>query len=329
MFNAAAAPATGRPAGRSIEFSGAEDDTVSTNALQAARRAEALKQVEKDLRAPMSLFSFEESSESLPPPAAYRAPRPPSKQALEQMERKKNWMLLTPEELLLGRPEDDPLQPSGPAKTQPAKPSRREDYYFGKSSNKPATEGAPWLESERNPWRARTDDPALREETDAPAGVKASEQALRNAVLTGDEERPLLSPSQRGNFSDIFHVGDGPSPADERAALHHKALMRDYSRAIGLPEDLSPRDSHSARSLETVGPARPGAEVFGFRPKSTDQPNPLSPAYGKLLPLPPGAPQTGFGSTSLLPTTTLNTDQAPSDPSPPKPTFMAPRRPFL
>jgi len=319
-----AAPANGRPAGRSIEFSGADNPVVSTNFHQAEKRADTLKQVEQDLRAPLDIFSFANPGNALDAPIQRYTPRPLSKQALQQMERNKNWILMTPEELLLGSSGEEALKPSGSGAEERAKQARLQEYYLRRSGLRPGAQGGPWRDSEGAAWGAQLAKEGSAEDAAMPANIRASEKALLKAVTSGlDDESSSLSHAHSG-FSDIFHMGGEKSPAEERSMLQHKANMQEYRRVIGAPLDQTASDFRSAHRIDAPAPG-----ATDFVTARANQPDRLSPAYGTLPPLAPGPAQKTFGSTSLLPTTPFITDQHPTDTAPPKPTFLAPKRPFL
>ena len=321
-----AAPGNGRPAGRSIEFSGDETPVVTTNATlrQADKRADTLKQVEQDLRAPLDVFSFANPGEGLTAPLPRYTARPLSKQALQQMERNKNWILMTPEEMILGTPSEETLKPSGSSAEERAKQGRLQDYYYRRSGLRPEASGGPWRDSEGASWGAQVAKDGGAEDSRMPANIRASEKALLKAVTSGlDDESTRLNNSHNG-FSDIFHMSGERSAADERSMLQHKANMQEYRRAIGAPLDQTVGDWRAARRVAMPAPG--SVDFAGTHVREVDK---LSPTYGTLPPLAPGAPQRAYGSTSLLPATPVVTDQRPADTTPPKPTFMAPKRPFL
>ena len=94
----------GRQRGRSIEFSEPKSDEVTTNLHQLTSKKDGLKQLEEDLYAPLQMFTPKSSLEGVAAPL----PRPPagsviqSKRAKELLERRKNWVFMTPEDLLAG-----------------------------------------------------------------------------------------------------------------------------------------------------------------------------------------------------------------------------------
>ena len=261
-----------------------------------------------------------------------------SKQTLEQIDRNKNWMLMTPEELLLGKSDNDPLKVSGAGKHDASKPSREEEYYLGKSETKPNSAANPWRESEQSPWRLGHEELGDHDDSATVARLKADEQELKK--LTGNQDlksvvpsdlddRALPADTRPAGFSDIFHMGGGTTAADVKATLQHEAMMQDFRRANDMPLDRPKMSFRSDQSTGLEGPMRPSADAFGLRAKQSDKPNPLSRAYGTLPPIAPGAPQKTFGSTSLVPPSTFDTTPQQTNSAPPRPTFLAPKRPFF
>src|SRR5258708_1605842 len=90
-----------RQRGRPIEFSDRKSNEVTTNLNQMGSRRDGLRQLEDDLGKPFQTLSPRSSLDGIftPPIRQPSAPNVPSKRAKELMERQKNWIFMTPEDL--------------------------------------------------------------------------------------------------------------------------------------------------------------------------------------------------------------------------------------
>src|SRR6266404_8041173 len=95
--------------GRSIEFSDRKSDEVTTNLNQMGSRKDGLRQLEDDLGKPFQTFNPNSSLDGMftPPVRQPSAPSIPSKRAKELMERQKNWVFMSPEDLAGTPTEED------------------------------------------------------------------------------------------------------------------------------------------------------------------------------------------------------------------------------
>ena len=322
--------AAGRPPGRSIEFSGADNPIITTNLTQPDRRADALKQVEQDLRAPLDIFSFAAPADTLEAPFRRPVPRPLSKQAVDQIKKNRNLIWMTPEEMLLESSSEDPLKPSGKGADERAKRARLDDYYLlHRAGARLGMESGPWRESDEVSWRSPVGND-MRDETAVPAGVKASEKELRKALSSSLDDESIGLSSSRDGFSDIFHTRRETSADDERTLLQHQAKMQEYRQVMAMPMDTGALGFRSAARTDAASAPVSGFTGAGdFLGAHKSQNDKLDPSFGKLRPLPAGVPQTSSGSTSLFPNNPVDIEPRPADRTPPRPTFLAPKRPFL
>src|SRR5512147_1595955 len=93
--------AADRQRGRPIEFSAPKSDEVTTNLHQLTSKKDGLKQLEEDLYKPLRSFTPKSSLEGVVAPPA-RPPSPPviqNKRVKELLERRKNWVFMTPKDL--------------------------------------------------------------------------------------------------------------------------------------------------------------------------------------------------------------------------------------
>ena len=92
----------GKQRGRPIEFSVPRSDEVTTNLHQLMSKPDGLKQLEEDLYKPLQLFAPQSSLDGVvalptrPPPT----PVIQNKRVKEMLERRKNWVFMSPEDLL-------------------------------------------------------------------------------------------------------------------------------------------------------------------------------------------------------------------------------------
>ena len=106
------AHAGGKDRGRPIEFSEPKSDEVTTNLHQLTSKKDGLKQLEEDLYTPLQMFAPKSSLEGVaaPPVRPTTGPTIQSKRAKEMQERRKNWIFMTPEEMLAGPTVDEILK---------------------------------------------------------------------------------------------------------------------------------------------------------------------------------------------------------------------------
>src|ERR1035437_414455 len=85
-----------------IQVADPNQDTVSSNLSQLTMKNSALKNLEEDLKKPFEFFDNNDplNGVSLPPMRQPAGPVVRSKRAKELLERRRDWYLLTPEEML-------------------------------------------------------------------------------------------------------------------------------------------------------------------------------------------------------------------------------------
>jgi hypothetical protein len=274
------AQAGSRQGGRPIEFTEPRSYEVTTNLQQLTSKRDGLKQLEEDLYKPLQRFTPKSSLEGVmaPPP---RAPAPSavqSKRAKELLERRKDWVFMTPEDLLstptveqiLKTPEYEPggrakkdlpaieryyqrMIPKRPTRTNPAQRKDDDLFNFAKKSTSP--EVAP-----------------PRNDTELPAGIKESAEALRNAFESGASDGPFGQGAASSSYSDPFRLASKAQSKEQ--ALEHKKLMDEYralvdpnwrppvtgkplSPALALAEPASSASKPAAGSPGVASPTLP------------------------------------------------------------------------
>jgi hypothetical protein len=333
------AQSEGRQRVRPIEFSPARSDEVTTNLHQLTSRKDGLKQLEEDLYAPLhSSFTPRSSLEGVMVPPA----RPPaqsavqSKRAKELLERRKNWMFMTPEDLLaaptidqiLTMPErgadglekkDLPpmekyyqsLIPKRHAKPNPAEDGQDDLFGGARKSSSP-------------------DKTAAGEEPDLPGGLKESAQTLKMLFESPDNPSPFSEAARASSLSDPF--GLGVKPASHEQVTEHKKFMEQYHMLVdptwhpptvqslvpGLP--TLPDASQPAEKPVALSPGLPSTSSFKALEAQADV---VAPVLGPR-PL-PDVNALAVGQTR--PSSTLSKVEVPRG-VPPAPDFTAPRRAF-
>src|SRR5260221_9952051 len=98
--------------GRSIEFSERKSDEVTTNLNQMGSRKDGLRQLEDDLGKPFQTFNPRSSLDGVfnIPMRQPNAPAIQSKRAKELIEKQKNWIFMSPEDLAGAPTEADILK---------------------------------------------------------------------------------------------------------------------------------------------------------------------------------------------------------------------------
>jgi hypothetical protein len=270
--------AAGRQRGRSIEFSVPRSDEVTTNLHQLTSKKDGLKQLEEDLYKPLQSFSPKSSLEGVVAPPV----RPPSSSVIESkrvkelLERRKNWVFMTPEDLLSGPTVDEILKtPQFETDGQEKKDLPTfERYYQRLTAKRPAA---------NNPSQARDDELfgatkksnpqdnlALPEDSDLPSELRESADALNRLFEPGSSDSPFARATKHSSLSDTFGLGAN-TPSKEQLQ-EHKKYMDEY-RSVVDPSWRPPAVATPGNPLAIVAGAVPPA---GMPPAGL--PNAPSPA---------------------------------------------------
>jgi hypothetical protein len=229
---------SGRHRGRPIEFSTSSSDEVTTNLHQLTSKKDGLKQLEEDLYSPLQSFTPRSSLEgvSVPPP---RAPAPSaiqSKRIKELLDRRKNWVFMTPEDLLSAPTAEQVLKkpeygPDGQEKKDP----RPLEAYYDRLTTKHSAKPKPRQPTDDDLFsivkKPNSPDPFAKE-MDLPKGVKESAQELKSFFEPG-EDKPLFSEEAKPSSpSDPFRIGVR-QPSQEQMQ-EHKKYMDQYQALLDL-----------------------------------------------------------------------------------------------
>lgn len=329
----------GKERGRPIEFSLPRSDEATTNVYQLTTKKDSLMRLEEDLYKPLESLSPKSSLDgvTVPPESAPSTPPIQSKRLKELLERRKNWVFMSPEDLMGAPTVEEVLKspqfgPDGREKQELAaferyyqrlgsKPVRAEDPLQSKSED---LFGTPAKSNARDE-RAPQDDPNL------PRAVREDAKDLTRIVETSSSDDSFARATVHGNLHDIFGLGNN-APSKEQVQ-EHKKLMDDYNSILDKswhpPAIATPQNLFSVMAADAAAPA--SVPAVGL-------PSSLSPAPQTALDVqmdvisprlgPAGLPDVNaqaLGQTR--PTSELPT-AVPTRVAPPTPNFAAPRRAF-
>lgn len=343
LFLGLAAPlglhAQSKPPGRAIELSEPASNELLTNFNRLAAKQNGRKQLEDDLLRPQRLFSPNDSLGGIiAPPFSLPAPGPAvrSTRVQELLERRKNWIFMSPEDLtsapsaeeLLKLPEYDR---DGQVKK---KLSPLERYYQNLDRGRnPATTKNKFQDDDVFGLRNRNasrDAAGSRDDANSFGDGKEKEGTVKG-VFDADSDRNGLVPS-RGGFSDVFGLANVKPLVDHDD--RQKARMREFNQLLGLPPSLpatGPAPGNPLGQLNDPAPQpalQPGAGLYGK--SSSSGPGGFGQPPGAFNPLAipgvnSGANPNAFGQFSFSPA--LPKVEQPRA-TPPQPAFTAPKRPF-
>jgi hypothetical protein len=336
------AKAQSKERGRPIEFSLPKSDEVTTNLQQLTSKKDSLKQLEEELYKPLESFSPKGSLEGVaaPLPRAPSAPAVPSKRVKDMLEKRKNWVFMSPEDML-GTPtvEDVLKTPEGvPDKEEKNELPAIERYYKRLTTKKVGVDRS--LESKNeelfgmpSKQKAR-EERASGKESNVPIGVRESAQELTKLV-EGDSrdsgDSVFTQEKVHDNLSDIFGLGNHP-PTKEQVQ-EHKKFMNEHHSLVD-PSWHPPEVATPANLFSTI---MAGAALPAAKPAAS-LPNPLSPAPQTALDAqmdvisprlgPPGLPDVNAQALGQTRPAPILTTPEPVRVPPPAPNFTAPKRSF-
>ena len=318
--------AGGKERGRPIEFSDPKSDEVSTNLHQLTSKKDSLKQLEEDLSKSMRTFSGASSLDGVAPPPLEAPPGPvvPSKRLKELMERRKNAIFLTPEDLARTPTLQQMLRVPeyGPDGMEKQAKSPLEAYYERLDGKR--TGAAKSIRFEDDEMSARSDFPTREsgasgpsDDLTLPPALKEREEALKKLFESEGADNPLApAPLKRNTFSDIFGLGEA-TPSADKGDLKLKKMRDEFNSIWDSSRPAASADALNPLVGSTESPHRL-PNPFGVPDSSPEVISPVNPVFTPLAPL------------------DVNNQMQPSLPVTPKidvskpvaPTFTAPRRPF-
>jgi hypothetical protein len=328
---ACSAQSPGKQRVRPIEFSPARSDEVTTNLHQLTSRKDGLKQLEEDLYAPLQHFTPHSSLDGVmapPPPRSPAQSAVQSKRVKDLLERRNNWVFMTPEDLLAGPTVDEVLKkpeygPDGRDKQDRSAAERFYERIKPKRSTKPSkeTSNEDIFNFTKKSARRDTTSPELNEQ-DLPDGVRDSVKAL----FEGDEQPSPFSEKAKIP-TDMFGTPVKPQTLEQIA--EHKKYMDQYHMLVDSswrpptgPSLLSTLPDPAAATPKpmTASPGLPSSSPYKAQ---DDQLNVLAPLLGP--PVLPDVNARALGQTR--PASTVPTVE-PRRVIPPPANFSAPKRSF-
>jgi hypothetical protein len=319
-----------KPPGRPIIESSASSDR-GTNSMALDSSHADLRQFEDELKnSSFAPFSYSAASGYAPMPVLRSAPIP-SKRAQEMLERRKNWMLLSPDETVTGPSAEDVFGVTayGPDGERKKKTSPIEEFLFpGKSKDSDKEDQPGSSRSRKDRDRDPDSDPDASEDANLPESIRESQRSLRTAL--GVDPSDVSSASAQSSFSDFFGLAARQQTIEQESM--QKARQDEWGSLFGVQQaplrGLEPLKSVFNPPLSSSSPLpAPQLPDTVVAPPKTEA---SLPALSGLQPfkassLVPDAPFKAYA-----PVTPALDYSKPAAPRlmPPPPTFTAPRRAF-
>jgi hypothetical protein len=331
--------AAGRPRGRAInEFLVPRSDEVTTNLNQLTSKKDGLKQLEEDLYSPLQSFAPKSSLDGV----VARPPRPPAgpviqnKRVKELLDRRKDWVFMTPEDLLAAPTIDEILKTPqfGPDGQERKDLSAIERYYQRLAAKRPGVNQQIQSDND-NLFGPPTESKPGQEsgghnDLNLPSSLRESAEALNRLFAPGSNDSPFAREAKHGNLSDIFGLGDNTLP--QRQAQERKKLMDEYHSLVDPswhPAPVATQGNPLAILADAVSPAgrpaasSPGAGNLAARSALEVQ---LDVTYPRLGP--PELPDVNARALGQTRPTPPLPKVEPTRIPPAAPTFTAPKRSF-
>jgi hypothetical protein len=310
------------PEGKPVKYSDPADKEEAADASSARGQNELL---EKQLQsAPVNRKS---SLDGLPAPSVVPPVRSviPDSKTQDMMDRRKDWLFSTPEQLILGRDKNS---------TSETENTRSDD---GKKQKLTAME-----ESYLNLFRpaakpSRADrDSKEKDDSRMPAGLRDREDQLKQLILSESQDKvSSLSGARSGGF-DFMGVRNAPIPEQSVA---QKGRAEEYRQLLGLQ---SPQASMKELFFPTAKTSEAAPLSAGLSHAGMNLPDTMKASEPSSIFAPqaqvgmiPSAPQLADVNAralnpAILGAGSMRVDTKPVQPNlaPPVPTFSAPRRVF-
>ena len=322
--------------GRSIEFTEPKSDEVSTNLHQLTSKKDSLRQLEEDLYAPLQMFSSKNSLEGVaaPPVRPAAAAVAKTKRMKELQERRRNWIFMTPDDLLAGPTVEEILKsPKYDAKGQEKTELPPMLEYYRRLATQRGSVANPSLPKNDDlfgPPKATNlrDQLASRDDSNLPSGIKESALALKQLSEPDTGADRFGQSTPRNGFTDTFGL-DAPAPSKEQV-LSHKKYMDEY-RTMLDPGWQPPATANPVNPLfgfaDAARPAaKPAASLGGLPTVATHKASDAQMDITHPLLGPAGLPDVNAQALGLpRQAQALPTYESPKVVAP---TFTAPKRAF-
>jgi hypothetical protein len=327
------AHAAGRQRGRPIEFSAPRSDEVTTNLHQLTNKKDGLRQLEEDLYKPLQSFAPKSSLEGVVAPSV--RPSAPSviqnKRVKELLERRKNWVFMTPEDLLGGPTVDEILKaPQFETDGQEKQDLPSFDRYYQRlAAKRPVANRPNPAEEDELLSTARELDPqedlAFPDDSDLPTGLRESADELKRLFDPAGSDSPFARAATHGTFSDTF--GLGANTLSKEQLRERKEFMDEY-RSFVDPTWRPPAVATPDNPLAAIAGTAPTA---GLPSSPTPVPRRgldaqldiISPVLG-----PAGLPDVNANALGQTRPTAVFPKIESARATPVAPTFTAPKRSF-
>lgn len=339
------AAAGGADRGRSIGFSTPKSDELSTNLHQLTSKKDSLKQLEEDAYKTFQAFTPGGSLDAVAvnpirPPAT---PAVPSKRLKEKLDRQKNLLWMTPDDLMAKTSVEEILKvkeygPDGREKNDKPSMERFYDHMGDQTKTKPANsfnslvsnddEEATSLFGSKQPH-----DRALGSDMILPGDLKDSAQALKK-LFDDDSDEKINGPKPvRPTFNNAFGLSD-PTLLSREKELEHKKVMDEFRTIL----DPAWRPTAGADSLQPFDNALDTPRSKPILPSAVSGPGQPQRSLSEMLtgPVAPVAPVAvqapadvnvqALGQYNSMPA--IQKIELPKQ-GPTKPTFEFPKRPGL
>jgi len=319
----------GEPSAISLPKSG----EVTTNSQSFKPNQNGLKQLEKDLFKPFERIATEGSLDGAFVPSSPELNSATSsvqgKRTKELLERRRDWVFETPEEIL-ATSSTDYIMSGGKEKggDDQSKLSPLQRFYerlYSKDQKGPKAKGNRLDELYDSPKRGGlTDESDAADDPNLPLAVRETQREMKR--LLAPRERKGDADSSGNNFSDVFGLGKS---SQSRAEIEMEMDRMDrYKELVGLP--VTPRlENDSLKQFrEMIGTSSKTLYPIDTLGKMSSQ-NPFggTPATAGLAPITSLLPQ----GAQIQASPSLSPVSPPIEPPrtlPPPVTFSAPRRAF-
>ena len=203
-------------AGGPSSFPCPESDEVTTNLHQLMSQPDGLKQLEEDLyKPPQSLDAGEFAGwRGRFRPARAATSVIQNKRVKEMLERRKNWVFMSPEDLLAAPTVEEILKAPelGPDGQEKKELPAMEHYYQRLATKRSAADNPSQTKNEElfgSPGQSKPrDELAVQDDSNLPSGLKESAQALKKLFEPGSSDSPFAQGAAHGSLSDTFGLGD-------------------------------------------------------------------------------------------------------------------------
>jgi len=321
-----------------IEFSAPRSDEGTTNLNQFTSKKDGLKQLEEDFYQPPQSFAPQSSLDGV----VARPNRPPAgpviqnKRVKELLERRKNWIFMSPEELMAGPTAEEILKaPQYGADGQEKKETPMFDRYYRGLGKKRS--GANNLTQSKDddlfgtPSKSNSrDELATQEDSKLPSGLRETAETLNRLFESVAGNNPFVQGETHGSLVDTF--GLVVTPLSKEQVQEHKKFMDKYHSMVD-PSWRLPVVAAPGNPLAIVADAAtPAWKPAAGLPSSPS----LAPSKGLNAQLdvvnpmlgPPGPPDVNAQAIGQARSTAALPKVESTRVAPVAPTFTAPNRAF-